>query len=126
MLSLKKVCSLGLAAALVATGLMTTAANAADGDTTATSDSTTGTTDTDTQKTSTATFEVNSDGALTLNQVPSFNFKTIDASDLLTGKTEDQTDTDASNQVKVTDTTGHGAGYWALNAKMSPFTYDTH
>lgn len=105
MLSLKKVCSLGLAAALVATGLMTTAANAADGDTTATSG-----TDNDTQKTSTATFEVNSDGALTLNQVPSFNFNQIDASDLLTGKTVDQTDTDASNQVKVTDTTGHGAG----------------
>lgn len=114
MLSFKKVCSLGLATALVATGLMATTAQAADGDTT-------------TSKTSTATFNVDSDGALTLDQVPSFNFGTIGATDLVTGKTVDQTDTDASNQVKVTDTTGHGAGYWTLNAQMtSPLTFETH
>lgn len=128
MLSLKKVCSLGLAAALVATGLMTTAANAADGDTaTDTSGSTTTgstTTDTDTQKTSTATFTVNPDGKLLLDSVPTFTFGTMNATDLLKGDGAlDLTNDSEDNQIKVTDTTGHGNGYWQLNAKLAtPFT----
>lgn len=120
MLSLKKVCSLGLAAALVATGLMTTAANAADGDTTGNSDSTTGTTNTKTDKTSTATFKVNANGDLTLDSVPTFDFGSVDGTDLLkSAQTLKLSNTDTTNKVQVTDTSGHGDGYWTLNARLT-------
>lgn len=82
MLSLKKVCSLGLAAALVATGLMTTAANAAD----------TGTKTLD----SNATFSVKDDGSLSIDAVPSFAFGEATTAQMTTGATLDLTNTDSN------------------------------
>lgn len=78
-------------------------------------------------KVSDATVNVDaSDGALTLDAVPSFNFGTISAQDLVTGKTLGLTTTNTSNKLQVTDTRGIGDHHWSLAAKLSqPFTSGT-
>lgn len=104
MLSFKKVCSLGLATALVATGLMATTAQAADtGNKTLDSD---------------ATFNVKDDGSLSLDTAPSFAFGEATTLQMTTGATLGLTNTD-SNQLKITDTRGLGAGKWSLVASLS-------
>lgn len=105
MLSLKKVCTVGLAAALVATGLMATTAQAADTGNKA--------------DTSTATFSVKDDGALSLDEVPMFTFGEVTAKQMATGvKAQPLTNKDA-NQLQVTDTRGTGAGKWSLDAQLT-------
>jgi hypothetical protein len=119
MLSFKKVCSLGLASALVATGLMATTAQAADGD--GTGETTTAAAKLDGK--STASFTVDADGELSITKTPTFDFGTVKGSVLTGGQTLKLQGDDTSNQLEVTDTTGHGDHYWTLGANLSePFT----
>jgi hypothetical protein len=111
MLSFKKVCSLGLATALVATGLMATTAQA---------DATTATKDSDSGQ-STALFSVTDNGTLELSSTPTFNFGDVDASTLALGGKQDLNPDSSTLQVK--DTRGAGDHTWNLTASLTtPFT----
>mgnify|MGYP004702013351 CR=1 FL=1 len=73
-------------------------------------------------QTSTASFEVADKGTLKLNSVPSFEFGSVSATEMLTGTTKEITNT-SDNQLSVTDTRGLGDNQWSLSASLtSPFT----
>lgn len=82
------------------------------------------TTDAGGNKTSDATVDIDaSDGALTLDAVPNFDFGTASAKDLLTGATLDLTTTASTNNLQITDTRGNGNQAWTITADLTkPFT----